>query len=85
MDANGTAVQPLITVPGVVVFSPVYSPDASKIAYTQCQGDCGDPVNPQGQRSIWVMNADGTGNHAVLTQAATGVQPATRLAWGVSI
>jgi Tol biopolymer transport system component len=84
MDANGSAVQALITVPGVVLFSPVYSPDASKIAYIQCEGDCGDPMNPQGRGSIWVMNADGTGNHAVLTQAATGVQPATRLAWGVS-
>jgi hypothetical protein len=45
-------------------------------------GDCGDP-ELQGQGSIWVMNANGSGKRRVFN-GANGVQPADRLAWRAS-
>lgn len=56
--------------------------DGKKIAYLQCVGDCGDP-ELQGQGSIWVMNANGSGKRRVFN-GANGVQPADRLAWRAS-
>ena len=46
------------------IASAVYSPDGTKIAYLQCTGDCGDP-QLQGQGSIWVMNANGSGKQRI--------------------
>jgi Tol biopolymer transport system component len=59
MSARGNNVRMLVKVPGATLSSPTFSPDGSKIAYTQCVGDCGDP-SLQGSGSIWVMNADGS-------------------------
>jgi Tol biopolymer transport system component len=66
MRPNGTGVRVLRTVSGTEtsIFDAVYSPDGTKIAYLQCAGDCGDP-DLHGQGSIWVMNADGSGNQRV--------------------
>jgi Tol biopolymer transport system component len=84
MRPNGTDVRVLTTASGAhtAIDDAVYSPNGKKIAYLQCTGDCGDPML-QGQGSIWVMNADGTGKHRVFN-GGNGVQPANRLSWGVS-
>ena len=83
MSATGSNVQVLVKVPGAALSSPTFSPDGSKIAYTQCVGDCGDP-GESGTGSIWVMNADGTNRTIILAQATAGVQPGGFLDWGVS-
>jgi Tol biopolymer transport system component len=83
MRPNGTGVRVLTSVSGARtgVVDAVYSPDGTKIAYLQCRGDCGDP-DLQGQGSIWVMNADGSGKQRVF-DGGNGVQPSSRLSWGV--
>jgi Tol biopolymer transport system component len=83
MSARGSNVRMLVKVPGATLSSPTFSPDGSKIAYTQCVGDCGDPFEP-GTGSIWVMDADGSDVTQILTQATAGVQPDGSLDWGVS-
>jgi Tol biopolymer transport system component len=82
MSAAGNNVRMLVKVPGATLSSPTFSPDGSKIAYTQCVGDCGDP-SLQGTGSIWVMNADGSAVEQILAQATAGVQPDGSLDWGV--
>ena len=82
MSANGSNIRMLVKVPGATLSSPTFSPDGSKIAYTQCVGDCGDPFL-QGTGSIWVMNPDGSGIRQILNQATAGVQPDGSLDWGV--
>jgi Tol biopolymer transport system component len=82
MSAAGNNVRMLVKVPGATLSSPTFSPDGSKIAYTQCVGDCGDP-SLQGTGSIWVMNADGSDVKQILAQATAGVQPDGSLDWGV--
>ena len=81
---HGTGVRVLTTVSGAEtsIADAIYSPDGTKIAYLQCVGDCGDP-ELQGQGSIWVMNANGSGKRRVFN-GANGVQPANRLAWRAS-
>jgi Tol biopolymer transport system component len=81
MRPNGTGVHVLTTVSGAQtgIADAFYSPDGKKIAYLQCVGDCGDP-ELQGQGSIWIMNANGSGKRRVFN-GANGVQPANRLAW----
>ena len=83
MRPNGTGVRVLTSVSGAHtgIVDAVYSPDGKKIAYLQCTGDCGDP-ELQGQGSIWVMNANGSGKRRVFN-GGNGVQPANRLSWGV--
>jgi TolB protein len=84
MRPDGTGVRVLTTARGAEtgINAAVYSPDGKKIAYLQCTGDCGDP-SLQGQGSIWVMNGNGSGKRRVFN-GGNGVQPANRLAWGVS-
>jgi Tol biopolymer transport system component len=83
MRPNGTGVRVLTTVSGAQtgIVNAVYSPDGKKIAYLQCTGDCGDP-DLQGQGSIWVMNANGSGKRRVFN-GGDAVQPANRLSWGI--
>jgi Tol biopolymer transport system component len=84
MRPNGTGVRVLSRVSGgqTGITDAVYSPDGKKIAYLQCTGDCAEPDLP-GQGSIWVMSANGSGKRRVFN-GGNGVQPATRLDWGVS-
>jgi Tol biopolymer transport system component len=82
MSATGSNIRSLVKVPGATLSSPTFSPDGSKIAYTQCVGDCGDPFL-QGTGSLWLMNADGSNVRQILAQATAGVQPDGTLDWGV--
>lgn len=84
INPNGTGVRVLTSVSGrfTSVASAVYSPDGTKIAYLQCTGDCGDPML-NGQGSIWVMNANGSGKQRVFN-GTDDAQPADRLSWSVS-
>jgi Tol biopolymer transport system component len=84
MRPDGTGVRVLTSVSGAHtgIGSAVYSPDGTKIAYLQCAGDCGDP-QLQGQGSIWVMNANGSGKQRIFN-GVNGTQPADRLSWSVS-
>ena len=81
MNPNGTRLRVLTRVSGpeTGVVDVAYSPDGTKIAYLQCAGDCGDP-QLQGQGSLWVMNANGSGKQRVFN-GGNGVQPASRLSW----
>ena len=80
MRPNGTAVRVIASVRHGHISSAVLSPNGKKIAFVRCIGDCGDPFEP-GKGSIWVMNANGTGRDAILTQSTAGVQPAGRVDW----
>jgi Tol biopolymer transport system component len=84
MRPDGTGVRVLTRVSGseTGIDDAVFSPNGRQIAYLQCTGDCGDP-RLQGQGSIWVINANGTGKRRVFN-GGNGVQPANRLSWGVS-
>lgn len=84
MRPNGTGVHVLTSVSGAdtAIVDAVYSPDGKRIAYVQCTGDCGDPFL-QGQGSIWVMNANGSGKRRVFNGGSMA-QPASRVTWGVS-
>jgi Tol biopolymer transport system component len=83
MNPNGSDVRVLTTVPPAEtsIVGAVYSPDGKKIAYVQCIGGIGDCDDPgfHAKGSIWVMNADGSGNHRVFRGRA--VQPGGRLSW----
>ena len=83
MNPNGSGLRVLTNVRGAATFiaDAVYSPDARKIAYLQCTGDCGDP-QLKGQGSIWVMNANGSGRHRVFN-GGNGTEPADRISWGI--
>lgn len=78
---DGTHIRTLAKVKGGAIDEIVFSPDARKLVFVKCKGDCGDPLNSQGVGSIWVMNSNGSGKHAILTQARSGVQPAGRVDW----
>ena len=82
MSATGSNIRTLIEVTGATLGSPTFSPDGTKIAFTSCVGDCGDP-SLQGTGSLWVMNADGSGLRQILAQVTAGVQPDGSLDWGV--
>jgi Tol biopolymer transport system component len=82
MSATGSNIRTLMEVTGATLGSPTFSPDGTKIAFTSCVGDCGDP-SLDGTGSLWVMNADGSGLRQILAQATAGVQPDGSLDWGV--
>ena len=65
--AGGTAL-PLTNTPGVNEWHPVWSPDGTKIAFT------GIPDNTL-NRDIYVINADGTGQQRLTTDAAPDEEP----------
>jgi Tol biopolymer transport system component len=46
-----------------LVYAPTFSPDGTRIAYVDGMGDH--------SHSVWVMNADGTGAHEILSNATT--------------
>jgi TolB protein len=66
MDAGGGRQTRLVeAAAGVEALLPAWSPDGSQIAYARFQGPPDDPEHSD--YDIWVVNADGTGAHAVAT------------------
>jgi TolB protein len=61
MNADGSDIRPLSTVPGTVDFSPAWSPDGASIAFT-AGSLCAEQV--------WVIRADGSGERAILNDPA---------------
>jgi dipeptidyl aminopeptidase/acylaminoacyl peptidase len=66
MNADGTGVRQLTSTPSVDEVDPSWSPDARLIAYYRRPSEGDDR-----QGEIWVMNADGSGQHRV----ALGANP----------
>lgn len=68
MNADGSGATPLTRLTTVLTdsSSPVWSPDASKIAFVSRRAlDGSDAVNTNGTSNIWVVNADGSGTTAL--------------------
>jgi TolB protein len=63
MNADGSRQRPLARRPATDDWHPRWSPDGSKIAFTQ--------LTPNGAQHIWVMNADGT----AAKRLGPGVEP----------
>jgi Tol biopolymer transport system component len=61
VDPNGGSPTNLSNSPGNVDFSPVYSRDGSKIAFIR---------SSPSSEAVWVMNANGTGQHQASTPAS---------------
>jgi Tol biopolymer transport system component len=61
MNADGSDIRRLSTVPGTVDFSPVWSPDGASIAFT-AGSLCAEQV--------WVIRADGSGERPILNDPA---------------
>ena len=78
MKPNGRSIRPLARASEPVA-SVAFSPDGEKIAYVQCKTVC-SPFRQARGASIWVMNRDGSGQHAILRQAS-GVAPVQRVDW----
>jgi Tol biopolymer transport system component len=86
MNASGGDIHVVRRVPGFTISNPIYAPDGTKIAYMQCEGDCGDPARPDtGIGSIWVTNADGSNPTEILVQqTGDGVPPVAALSWSIA-
>ncbi len=72
INADGTAEQRLSPTPGLDV-TPSWSPDGMKIVYARLY-EAPQPNHPP-MTDIRIMNADGTGDHAVLVNTVFSVEP----------
>ncbi len=72
MDADGTNVRQVTTVPSLGTnvgdHAPTLSPDGTKIAFLSCRTGTGSDA--LGCRQLWIVNADGTNLHRVVTDPA---------------
>jgi Tol biopolymer transport system component len=75
MNADGSGASPLtkLTSLGAGSFSPVWSPDGSKVAFKSSRAlDGSDAANNSSNTNIWVVNADGSGTAIPLTKLTAG-------------
>jgi len=73
-DGSGETALTQFTAKGADSFSPVWSPDGSKIAFLSTRAlDGSDASNANNTTNIWVMNADGSGAAPVTRMSTTGV------------
>ena len=71
MNSAGGDQHPLTTNPaGAYDWAPAYSPDGSKIAFSHA------PQGESGPAPLWVMDADGTGPHAITPATESHYGPA---------
>ena len=80
VNADGSGATPLttLTAPGSVSWGPVWSPDGSKLAFVSSGAlDGSNSANNQSTPNVWVINANGSGNHPLtkLTTAGGMVDP----------
>jgi len=68
MDANGNNKINVSNNPDTSAIMPTWSPDGSKIAYVGTESGTTN-------RDIWLMDADGTDQHAIETNAANDINP----------
>jgi Tol biopolymer transport system component len=73
INADGTGQRRLSPTPGFDV-SPFWSPDGAKIVYARLLA-APQPNQPPPMTDIRVMNADGTGDHAILANTVFSVEP----------
>jgi Tol biopolymer transport system component len=73
IDADGTGQQRLSPTPGFDV-SPFWSPEGAQIVYARLHSPPQDNQPPP-MTDIRIMNADGTGDHAVLANTVFSVEP----------
>ena len=64
-----------------------YSPDGTKVAFTNSGDTDGNPMTPADENEIWVMNANGTGQTQLTDNTAQDVGPTwspdgSTIAWG---
>ena len=78
LRANGRSVH-RVTRASAAVSSVVFSPDGRKIAWVQCETVC-SPFRQEKGASIWIVNADGSGKHAIYRQSR-GAAPVQRVDW----
>ncbi len=72
INGDGTGLTPLASEAGYSLDGPVWSPDGTRIAY--CHSGL---RNPEGKLyTVWVMNADGSGQRKLTTGDARGYDPA---------
>lgn len=76
LDGSGAAPLTRATAQGVDSFSPLWSPDGSKIVFFSSRAlDSSDAPNANGTVNIWVMKADGSGEIPLTKLTAPGVFP----------
>ena len=73
INSDGTGQQRLSPTPGFDV-SPFWSADGTKIVYARLHSPP-QPNQPPPMTDIRVMNADGTGDHAILANTVFSVEP----------
>jgi Tol biopolymer transport system component len=79
LKPNGTSARHVARTSGAVS-SVAFSPDGKKIAYVQCKNVC-SPFHQERGASIWIMDANGSGKHAIFRQASGTVAPVQRVDW----
>jgi len=70
MNADGSDQVQLTNTPGLSEQYPKWSPDGSKILYKRCHDE--DPLG-RSPSDLWVINADGTGAHPVVTDVGSRI------------
>lgn len=79
MRPNGRSVHHVARASGAVS-SVAFSPGGRRIAYVQCKTLC-SPFRRESGASIWIVNANGTGRHAIFRQSPGTVAPVQRVDW----
>ena len=72
--AGGTATN-LTNTPNTYECCPEFSPDGTKIAFTNSGNTDGNPKTPDDENEIWVMNANGSGQQQLIQNTAQDVGP----------
>ncbi len=74
LSAKGLTTSLPLTHRGYINVSPAFSPDGKRIAYTV--------MNADEFPGIYIMNADGTGDHKVVENTTSSTSSGQSLAWG---
>jgi Tol biopolymer transport system component len=75
ISADGTGQQRLSALPTAADTTPSWSTDGTQIVYARLLGPPTQPSQPAESTDIRVMNADGSGDHAILPNTVFSVEP----------